>query len=196
MPLPTGCTGLAAGAVALLSLTVLLPAPAQAEDLASIPLAPRVQPAGEAAARRGGDGWVGFGLGGYRGEDYNTGCRTSGGGCDDVGGYSAHGSLNLRGESLLVRLRASYFEGFTSNTAEEVALALGLPLGDSGRTHLLAGLSRLTDVANDRQSPTLGVPIELLLHPAGGMELSLHGNINDDSSFVGASLGWAFGYEP
>jgi hypothetical protein len=48
---------------------------------------------------------------------------------------------------------------YTSNTAEEIAGEVGFALVAS-RVYALAGVSRLTDVANDRQRPIVDVPLD------------------------------------
>ncbi|HEX4871751.1 MAG TPA: hypothetical protein VFV27_05490 [Nevskiaceae bacterium] len=179
----------------LLSLGVVSPGALAEEETRVIPVESRPARQPAVAAPDTDDLWLTPALGYYKGQGYDNVCRSSTPDCDDVGGPSGHLSLNLRTPRLLVRLRASYLVGYTSNTAEEVALGLGLPLGSSGRRHFVVGVSRLTDVAADRQGPTVGVPLELLLHSSeGGVEFSLHGNLNDDSDFIGALVGWPFGY--
>lgn len=139
------------------------------------------------------DGWVSLGGGWYNGEDYDDDPAAD----DDEDAASADGAaLHLsinRGGPVLLRLRASWLLDYTSNTAEEVAGMVGIPLGADRNTWLAAGVSRLTDVSAEQQSPTLGVPVEIIWYPVRGLELALQGNFNDDSNFIGIAIGGAIG---
>ncbi|MFA5938636.1 MAG: hypothetical protein WC809_04700 [Sinimarinibacterium sp.] len=162
-------------AVVLLSLFAL---PAQAR-----------KPAQPAPA---GDNWISFGGGYYNGQDYEAPPGEQKDEAERVDGYEGMLAFNAAGPVLL-RLRASWLLNFTSNTAEEVGALVGLPLGPDRRVYLAAGVARLTDVSNEGQSPTVGVPIELLFYPTRGFEVSVHGNLNPDSDYIGFTLGGVFG---
>lgn len=155
-------------------------------------LAASPQGARPATAERS-DFWVGVGIGAYEGQDYDRVCANGSNDCRAVGGGSAHLALDYAQGRNRVRLRTAVYTGFTSNAAEETALMVGRPLDPQGRLHLLAGVSRLTDVSADTQAPTVGVPIDLLAYPLRGLELGLHGNFNPDADFVGVSIAWAIG---
>jgi hypothetical protein len=156
-------------------------------------LALLAQPVSAAPAGSNADFWFGIGGGAYTGEDYDPPPNPQPDDDYDAGGYAMHMSLNAAGPALF-RIRSSWYEGYTSNTAEEVAATIGVPLSPSREFWLAAGVSRLTDVSNEKQSPTVGVPIELLFYPVRGLELMIHGNFNDDSNFVGIAVGGAIGH--
>lgn len=140
----------------------------------------------------GSDVWFTMGGGYYDGQDYSP---QAGGGvtdAEDTEGLELVAALTVVGDGLF-RVRASWMTNYTSNTAEEVAGLVGLPLGKDRKTYLAAGISRLTDVSAEQQSPTIGVPVELLYYPARGLEIGLHGNFNPDSNFVGITIGGVFG---
>lgn len=163
-----------------LALLALVAAPAQARK----PKAPEPAPAG--------DGWISFGGGYYDGQDYDAGPGERKDDDERAGGYEGMLAFNHAGPVLL-RLRASWLLEYTSNTAEEVGALVGLPLGPDRRVYLAAGVARLTDVSNEGQSPTVGVPVELLFYPTRGFEVSVHGNFNPDSDYIGFTLGGVFG---
>lgn len=164
-------------AVALLALVA---APAQARK----PRAPAPAPAS--------DGWISFGGGYYNGQDYEAPPGERKDDDERTGGYEGMLAFNHAGPVLL-RLRVSWMAEYTSNTAEEVGALVGLPLGPDRRAFLAAGVSRLTDVSNEGQSPTVGVPVELLFYPTRGFEVGVHGNFNPDSDYIGFTLGGVFG---
>jgi hypothetical protein len=138
------------------------------------------------------DFWLSFGVGGYEGQDYDPPPGRQKTRAQEVGGGEVMLALNLAGP-VLARLRVAYLVDFTSNTAEDVGALVGLPLDAERRVFLATGVSRLTDVSNTRQSPTIGVPVELLFYPWRGLELGLHGNFNPDSDFVGVTAAGVFG---
>lgn len=164
-------------AVALLALAA---APAQARK----PKAP--DPA------QVSDGWITFGGGYYDGQDYEAPPGEAKDDSERAGGYEGMLAFSHAGPVLL-RLRVSWMADYTSNTAEEVGALVGLPLGPGGRAYLAAGVSRLTDVSDEGQSPTVGVPVELLFYPTRGLEVGVHGNFNPDSDYIGFTLGGVFG---
>lgn len=137
------------------------------------------------------DFWVSFGGGYYNGQDYDPPPGQPKGEAEDAEGVEGMVALNLSGP-VLVRLRVAWMADYTRNTAEDVGVLLGLPLVE-GRAFLGAGASRLTDVSNREQSPTIGVPVELLFYPTRGLEVAIHGNFNPDSDFVGITLAGVFG---
>ncbi|HKY93056.1 MAG TPA: hypothetical protein VJM11_18545 [Nevskiaceae bacterium] len=144
------------------------------------------------AASAESDLWFSLGAGGYAGQDYS---RDEGESAESVDVGGAEGNVTLTyahsSRNWLVRLRAAKLLDFTSNSAEEIAIGAGLPLGASAWVTL--GVSRLTDVANDRQTPVVGAPMELIWFPVSNLEVLLHGNLNRHSNFVGVTVGWAFG---
>ncbi|MEQ1439598.1 hypothetical protein AAG565_09555 [Fontimonas sp. SYSU GA230001] len=164
--------------VMVMGVLVLAAMPAQARKPASAPAA--------------ADGWISFGGGYYNGQDYEAPAGSPKGDAERVGGYEAMLAFNHAGPVLL-RLRSTWMFDFTSNTAEEVAALVGLPLAPGRQLYLAAGVSRLTDVSNTQQSPTVGVPIELLFYPTRGLEVGVHGNLNPDSDFIGFTFGGVFG---
>lgn len=162
--------------------------PVQAQD--TVP----VQPLERRAPESPSNFFVGLGAGGYVGEEYEkpSGC------CFDpeayeVGGYALHASFNVAMAGTLVRFRHSLLTAFTSNVADETALAFGLALTPERNVWATVGVSRLTDVSNQKKSPTVGVPIELIAYPVRGLELMLHGNVNGDSNFIGVAIAGAIG---
>ena len=182
--------------IAVLAVGVLSCSPAgwTRETVPTIALPPQIPEVPLRASDA--DFWLSLGVGAYQGEDYDEDDEASGGSAEasGVGGPSVHGALNYVTQAdVLLRLRVSYLIGFTSNTAEEVGGLVGLALGSSRRLFATVGVSRLTDVSNQTQSPTVGVPIELLFYPTEALELSVYGNVNDDSNFIGASIGFAIG---
>jgi hypothetical protein len=143
------------------------------------------------AAGDSGDFWVGLGGGYYGAQDYDALPGQAKGDAQRTGGYEGVLSMSYAGPMLL-RLRASWMADFTSNTAEEVGGLIGLPLVPS-KLFAAAGVSRLTDVSNRQQSPTIGVPLELLFYPTRGLEFGIHGNFNPDSDYIGVTLAGVFG---
>lgn len=143
-------------------------------------------------AAQGGDVWVSFGAGYYNGQDYNPPQGQPAGPAQEAEGHELMAAITIAESLLLGRLRVSWLADYTRNTAEEVAGLVGLPLSGH-KVFLAAGVSRLTDVAADRQSPIVGVPVELLFYPTRGLELSIHGNFNSQSDFVGVTLAGVFG---
>ncbi|MEW6168811.1 MAG: hypothetical protein AB1651_14110 [Pseudomonadota bacterium] len=143
-------------------------------------------------AQPASDFWVSFGGGYYDGQDYDPPPGQPKGPAQEADGAEALLALNIAGP-VLARLRVGWMADYTSNTAEEVGVLLGVPAGPGGRAYLAAGVSRLTDVSNREQSPTIGVPIELLLYPTRGLEVGIHGNFNPDSDFIGITLAGVFG---
>ena len=166
-------------AVALACLLMLTAVPAHAAK----PTVP--------SAQAQTDFWVSFGGGYYNGQDYDPPPGQPKGEAEDVEGVEGMVALNLAGP-VLARLRVAWMADYTRNTAEDVGVLLGLPLVE-GRAFLAAGASRLTDVSNRQQSPTIGVPVELLFYPTRGLEVSIHGNFNPDSDFIGITLAGVFG---
>lgn len=144
-----------------------------------------------AAAGDSGDFWVSLGAGVYGAQDYDAPAGQKKGDAQRTGGGEGVLAMSYAGPVLL-RLRASWMLEFTSNTAEEVGGLVGLPVVPS-KIYVAAGVSRLTDVSNHQQSPTVGVPLELLLYPTRGLELGIHGNFNPDSDFIGVTLSGVFG---
>ena len=137
--------------------------------------------------------WVGLGGGGYTGQNYPSDAGSSGDDNNKVGGYAAHFSLNFEGRSAEFRIRHSWLFHFTSNTANELAGEVGIPLSADRKFWASAGVSRLTDVSNSRKAPTVGAPVELRFYPARGLELMVHGNFNKDDNFVGVAVAGAIG---
>ncbi|WP_028079345.1 hypothetical protein [Solimonas soli] len=148
----------------------------------------RQAPAEPAAAV---DIWGSVGAGYYDGEDYAPPPGGTKSDAQKVGGWEGYAALTF-GSRAAARLRAAWMADYTSNTAEEVAAEIGMALY-STKAYLFAGASRLTDVANDRQRPIVGVPVELLFYPTRGLELGVHGNLNSQSDFIGVTLGGVFG---
>ncbi len=144
-----------------------------------------------AYAQPGADAWASLGAGYYDGQDYGAPAGQPKTQAQKTGGWEVYAALTA-GSRVAARLRANGLTDDTNNTAEEVAGEVGMALG-STRAYAFAGLSRLTDVANDRQRPIVGVPLELLLYPARGLELGLHGNLNARSDFIGVTIGGVFG---
>lgn len=138
------------------------------------------------------DFWIGLGAGYYGGQDYEPPAGQQKTQAYKVGGWEGVLNANLASGSFLLRARGAWMLDYTNNTAEDVGALLGLALG-SRRVYLAAGASRLTDVANDRQRPIVGVPVELLLYPTRGLELAVHGNLNAQSHFIGVTLAGVFG---
>jgi hypothetical protein len=138
------------------------------------------------------EAWINVSSGGYGGEDYETSPGEEDSEDEDVVGAVLFASINYESD-YIVRLRASNMYGFTSQSAQETALMAGKRLDESGRFYLLAGISRLTDISEAKHSPTVGLPVEALFYPLRGIELSLFGNLNEDSSFVGLGIGFALG---
>lgn len=167
-------------AVAAAILLVAISLPAQAR-----------KPAKPAPAESG-DNWISFGGGYYDGQDYDPPPGEGPGQTESADGAELMLAFNVAGPVLL-RVRASWLLDYTSNTAEDVGVMVGLPLGPDRKAFLAAGASRLTDVSNEGQSPIVGVPIELLFYPTRGLEVSVHGNLNPDSDFIGITLGGVFG---
>ncbi len=145
-----------------------------------------------AASAADGDVWIGLGAGYYGGQDYEAPAGQPKTQAQKVGGWEGVLNANLATGPLLLRARGAWMLDYTRNTAEEVGLLAGAGLG-SRRVFLLAGASRLTDVASDRQRPVVGVPVELLFYPTRGLELALHGNFNAHSDFVGVTIAGVFG---
>lgn len=166
-------------AAALACLLTLAAVPAHAAK-------PTVPPAQAPA-----DFWVSFGGGYYNGQDYDPPPGQPKSEAEDAEGVEGMVALNLAGP-VLARLRVAWMADYTRNTAEDVGVLLGLPLVE-GRAFLAVGASRLTDVSNRAQSPTIGVPVELLFYPTRGLEFAIHGNFNPDSDFVGITLAGVFG---
>lgn len=137
------------------------------------------------------DFWVSFGGGYYNGQDYDPPPGQPKSEAEDAEGVEGMVALNLAGP-VLARLRVAWMADYTRNTAEDVGVLVGLPLVE-GRAFLAVGASRLTDVSNRAQSPTIGVPVELLFYPTRGLEFAIHGNFNPDSDFVGITLAGVFG---
>lgn len=108
-----------------------------------------------------------------------------------AGGAELMAALNV-GRPWLARLRGAWLLDYTRNTAEDVGLLFGAALGTRA-AYLAAGVSRLTDVANDRQRTIVGVPVELLLYPTRGLEVAIHGNLNSQSRFIGLTVSGVFG---
>lgn len=138
------------------------------------------------------DGWVTLGMGRYDGEDYDIPEEADSYDPYKIGGYQAMLAMTY-GDALIIRLRGTGMADFTSNDAGEIAAMAGFRLGTSGRAYLVAGVSRLEDVSNEQQSPTVGVPVELLLYPTRALELAATVNFNDDARFYGFTFGVAFG---
>ncbi len=151
-----------------------------------------VQARSPEAAGADADVYVSFGAGGYDGPDYRARPGQPQTSAQEVGGSEVLLALNRAGP-VLTRLRVGWMFDFTSNTAEEVGLLLGLPLAPQGKAYLAAGVSRLTDVSQQGQSPTIGVPVEWLYYPTRGLEIGIHGNFNPDSDFIGITLAGVFG---
>lgn len=137
------------------------------------------------------DGWVSFGGGYYDGQDYERLPGQPESDAQEARGYEAMLAFNVTAPMLL-RFRVAWMADYTSNTAEDVGVLVGLPVAE-GRMFLAAGVSRLTDVSDQGQSPTVGVPVELLIYPTRGLEFALHGNFNPDSDFIGVTLAGVFG---
>jgi hypothetical protein len=55
-----------------------------------------------------------------------------------------------------------------------------------GKAWFAVGLSRLSDVSKCKQSPDVGVPVELICYPLRGLELAAHADFNDARHFFGA----------
>ncbi|TJY56616.1 hypothetical protein E4T66_18795 [Sinimarinibacterium sp. CAU 1509] len=146
---------------------------------------------GVEASGDAGDFWVSLGAGVYGAQDYDAPSGQQKGDAQRTGGGEGVLAMSYAGPVLL-RLRASWMLEFTSNTAEEVGGLIGLPVVPS-KVFVAAGVSRLTDVSNRQQSPTVGVPIELLFYPTRGLEMGIHGNFNPDSDFIGVTLSGVFG---
>lgn len=140
----------------------------------------------------GSDAWISFGGGYYDGQNYERTNSQQSAESLQADGYEVAASLNIA-RPMLLRLRAAWMFDYTSNTAEEVGALVGAPLGPRRQAFLAVGVSRLTDVSNRGQSPTVGVPVELLFYPTRGLEFSIHGNFNPDSDFIGATLSGVFG---
>ncbi|HUP92255.1 MAG TPA: hypothetical protein VM074_08410 [Solimonas sp.] len=140
----------------------------------------------------GGDTYVTLGGGYYNGNDYPPDPNASTPEASSVDGGAAHLSLTNT-NVVLLRVRGSWYFDYTSNVAEEVAGLVGLPLTTDHNVWFNAGVSRLTDVSNKQQSPTVGFPLELVYYPVRGFELMVHGNINKDSNFIGIAVGGAIG---
>ena len=171
--------------------------------LQMLPLAALVFCTSAAAARApesappAGEGpniWVGLGGGGYTGQNYpNDSGSQEDRDHNKVGGYAAHFSLNFEGRSAEFRIRHSWLFHFTSNTANELAAEVGIPLSPDRKFWASAGVSRLTDVSNSRKAPTVGAPLELRFYPARGLEFMVHGNFNKDDNFIGVAVAGAIG---
>lgn len=152
------------------------------------------RPAEVDPAVRHNDIWITTAIGSYDAKNYPEGSATTPEGTH-VGGGAVSVAATWAGNrgGYLVRLKSSYLTDFTSNTAEEVGLLVGAALADSRKVWASVGVARLTDVSNHRQSPTVGVPVELLWFPIRGLEVSVFGDFNDDRDFGGFTVGWAIG---
>jgi hypothetical protein len=151
-------------------------------------------PDADTGANTSADFWWTLAAGRYVARDYGGGPQATHDGTH-VGGPQLQSSLNWvpPGQGYLLRLRGSAMFDFTSNLADELALSAGLPLDAGRKLWIAGGVSALSDVSNHRQSPTSGLPLELLWFPVRGLELSLNGNFNRDRNFFGLSVGWAIG---
>lgn len=161
----------------------------------SRPDAARAGARDRAAARpaQTGDFWVSLGGGAYTGEEYEQPANDPNSSSYDVGGYAAHASFNMSNGDVLLRVRSSWLFDYTNNTAEEVGVSIGLPLARDRSVWASVGVSRLTDVSFTQQSPTVGVPVDLAFYPTRGLELLVHGNLNDDSNFIGVAISGVIG---
>lgn len=135
--------------------------------------------------------WLSLGGGWYAGSDFDPPPGKPKTDAEKVGGPNLFAALNYGGP-VIGRLRASVMLGYTRNTAEEFAGEVGFAMKPL-QLYVLTGVSRLTDVANDRHRPIVGVPLELLYYPVRGLELGIHGNLNSKSDFVGFTIAGAFG---
>lgn len=140
----------------------------------------------------GSDVWFTMGGGYYDGQDYPADPGTNPTVAQQVDGGEAMVAVTIAGP-FLARARVSLLSDFTSNTADEIAAMVGFPLGPKRQVYLAAGVSRLHEVSRTEGSPTAGVPVEILYYPTRGLELSLHGNFNPDSDFIGVTIGGVFG---
>jgi hypothetical protein len=181
----------------LLIAAVVVPGTASAVDAYPDSISVPASPAAESGARRGSDFWFTAGVGRYDAKDYPRGADATHDGTH-IGGGEADIALSYAwlDSGLMLRLRSNYLIDFTSNTAEELALSGGVALGSSRTFWITTGVSRLTDVSNTRQAPSVGIPVELIWYPVHGLELMVHGNFNDDRKFYGVVLGWAIGHRP
>jgi hypothetical protein len=180
--------------VFLLALTISAANPALAAepDIGTIPVGSSSGGDAWASEHARSDWWPSLGIGSYGGKNYARGPGTTTDGTH-VGGGSALVALSYahNDAGFLARLRSAYLTDFTSNTAEEVAFEAGFALGSSRKLWLAAGVSRLTDVADDRQRPVVGAPVELLYFPIRGLEIAGHVNFNEHRDFYGFTVAWA-----
>ncbi len=137
--------------------------------------------------------WGGLGGGAYTGQDYPDDPSSSDDEHTKVGGYQTHASFNLTGRAVGLRGRWTHMFDFTSNAADEYAAEAAVSLLPSRQLWLAAGVSRLTDVSNDRKAPTIGFPVEVMFYPVRGLELMVHANFNEDSNYIGFGVGGAIG---
>ena len=138
------------------------------------------------------DWWPSIGIGSYDGKNFSRGAGTTVEGTHVGGGEGMVGLSYANNDAgFLARLRSAYLTDFTSNTAEEVALEAGFAIGTSRKLWLATGVSRLTDVADDRQRPIVGAPVEILFFPLRGLEIAAHANFNQHRDFYGFTVGWA-----
>ena len=161
-------------------------------ELGTISVGASASAATPAREHSGTDWWPSLGFGSYGGKNYARGPGTTIDGTH-VGGGEGMFALSYANNDagFLARIRSAYLTDFTSNTAEEVAFEPGFALGPSRKLWLAAGVSRLTDVANDRQRPIVGAPVEVLFFPLRGLEIAGHANFNSHRNFYGFTVGWA-----
>jgi len=138
--------------------------------------------------------WVGLGGGAYTAEDYEDDPQSQ----EDnqhvkVGGFETHFTFNVDGPQFGGRFRWSHMLSFTNNAADEMAAEAKLRVSPDRKFWLALGVSRLTDVSNTRKAPTVGFPLEVMYYPVRGLELSIHGNINEDKSYIGFGVAGALG---
>lgn len=176
-------------AVATFLLSLLaISTPAMADDVyATI----AVKTPGPPAQANDNNFWLSLGGGWYTGSDFDPAPGKPKTDAEKVGGPNLFAALNYGGP-VIGRLRASVMLEYTRNTAEEIAGEMGFAMKPL-QLYALAGVSRLTDVANDRHRPIVGVPLELLYYPVRGLEFGIHGNLNSKSDFAGFTVAGVFG---